>query len=447
MSIGVEALFTSALGLKFPWEVVKVELDTAKRRIDFEVACNAKQLPCPACGVNGQGVHDRVRRDWRHLDFFQHEAWLHADVPRIDCVACGKTTTVEVPWARPGSGFTLLFEAFALSLCQSMPVAHAAALLRVNSKQLWRRIEHYVDKARAQEEMTGVTVVGIDELSIRRGHEYVTLVHDLEAKRLLFMTPGRKHGTVTEFKADLLAHGGDPNEIKHVCMDMSAAYTKGVTKELPQAQISFDRFHVIALANEAMDSVRRQEMREQPRVVRAAVGTEKKEIKGMAWGMRKDHADWTVEQSNTMYRLQRSNLKSARAWRMKEALRATYKTGVTSNCPEQAEAALIKWISWARRSRLEPFKKLATTLKERMAGVVRGMLDGRSNAYVEAMNGMLQQVKRAARGFRTVKNFVAIAYLRMSKLKNLPANPLQPAAAPLRSTIYRAGCPVPLKTA
>ncbi|NHZ67205.1 helix-turn-helix domain-containing protein, partial [Massilia genomosp. 1] len=178
---------------------------------------------------NGQGVHDRVRRDWRHLDFFQHEAWLHADVPRVDCGACGKTTTVEVPWARPGSGFTLLFEAFALSLCQSMPVAHAAALLRVNSKQLWRRIEHYVDKARAQEEMTDVTVVGIDELSIRRGHEYVTLVHDLEAKRLLFMTEGRKHGTVTEFKADLLAHGGDPNEIKHVCMDMSAAYTKGVT--------------------------------------------------------------------------------------------------------------------------------------------------------------------------------------------------------------------------
>jgi transposase len=138
--------------------VVKVDLDTAKRRIDFAVACNAKQLPCPACGVNGQGIHDRVRRDWRHLDFFQHEAWLHADVPRVDCSACGKTTAVEAPWARHGSGFALLFEAFALSLCQSMPVAHAAALLRVNSKQLWRRIEHYVGVARAQEKMNGVAV-------------------------------------------------------------------------------------------------------------------------------------------------------------------------------------------------------------------------------------------------------------------------------------------------
>ena len=426
MSVGVEALFTSALGLKSPWEVVKVEFDTAKRRIDFEVACNAKQLPCPVCGVNGQGIHDRVRRDWRHLDFFQNEAWLHADVPRVDCGACGKTTTVEAPWARPGSGFTLLFEALALTLCQSMPVAHAASMLRVNAKQLWRRIEHYVGVARAQ--------------------DYVTLVHDLEGKRLLFMAEGRKHGTVIDFKADLIAHGGDPDDIKHVCMDMSAAYTKGVTEMLPQAQISFDRFHVIALANEAMDAVRRDEMRDQPRVVRAAMGTDRKALKGMFWGMRKDHADWSVDQINTMYRLQRSNLKSARAWRLKEGLRSTYATGVTSNCPEQAEAALKSWISWARRSRLEPFKKLATTLKDRLAGVVRGMLDGRSNAYVEAMNGMLQQTKRAARGFRTVKNFVAIAYLRMSKLKNLPRNPMQ-SAAPLRSTTYRAGRPFPQKTA
>jgi len=153
-------------------------------------------------------------------------------------------------------------------------------------------------------------------------------------------------------------------------------------------------------------------------IVRAAMGTERKALKGMFWRMRKDHSDWSVDQINTMYRLQRSNLKSARAWRLKEGLRSTYTTGVTSNYPDKAEAALKQWISWARRSRLEPFKKLANTLKDRLAGVVRGMLDGRSNAYVEAMNGMLQQTKRAARGFRTVKNFVAIAYLRMSRLSH-----------------------------
>ena len=128
-----------------------------------------------------------------------------------------------------------------------------------------------------------------------------------------------------------------------------------------------------------------------------------------------------------MHWLQRSNLKSARAWRLKQALREVYAGALTANIEEQASTALRSWLSWARRCRLEPFKRLAKTLSERFDGVVRGMLDGRSNAYVEAMNGLLQQTKTAARGFRTVENFIAIAYLRMSKLKHLPANPFVPA--------------------
>jgi len=448
MSVGVEALFTAALDLKSPWMVAKVELDTDKRRIDFEVSCDAKQLPCPACGVSGQSIHDRVRRSWRHLDFFQYEAWLQADVPRVGCDACGKTTQADVPWSRPGSGFTLLFEALALSLCQSLPVAQTAALLRVQSTRLRRRIEHYVQAVRAQEEMKGVKVTGIDETSVKRGHEYVTVVHDLGAKLLLFMTAGRNHETVKAFKTDLVAHGGDPAGIAHVCMDMSAAYAKGVTEALREAQISFDRFHVMALANEAMDAVRRAEMLEQPGVVRAALGMERKTVGNLMWAMRKDHSNWNNKQLNTMYLLQRSNLKSARAWRLKEALRTTSTQCVSGNDEQQATAAMQSWISWARRCRLEPFKKLATTLKDRLPCVVRGMLDGRSNAYVEAMNSMLQQTKTAVRGFRTVKNFVAIAHLRRSKLKHLLANPLRPATQRDQGvTRYRSGRQVPLKTA
>lgn len=436
MSIAVEALFTTALGLQAPWVVAKVDLDTAKRRIDFEVSCEAGKLPCPACGVSGQGIHDRVKRSWRHLDFFQFEAWLHAEVPRVDCSACGKTTQAEVPWARPGSGFTLLFEALALSLCQTLPVAQAAAQLRVRSKRLWRRIAHYVGIARRSDEMTGVRVVGIDETSLKKGHNYVTVVHDLEARRLLFMTPGRDHETVAAFKWELVAHGGAADEIKHVCMDMSAAYAKGVAASLPNAQISYDRFHVVALANNAMDEVRREEMRTQPKAVRAALGEDRKAVKAMLWGMRKNPVGWTYQQINSMHWLQRSNLKSARAWRLKQALREVYRGAVAANCAAKAEQDLLGWISWARRCRLEPFKRLANTLKERLPGVVRGMLDGRSNAYVEAMNGLLQQTKRAARGFRTVTNFIAIAYLRMAKLKHLPANPL-PAAVPREFGVTR----------
>ena len=426
MAVGIEALFTSALGLQAPWSVKDVNLDTARRRIDFNLICNARRLPCPHCNAPDQGVHDRLGRQWRHLDFFQFEAWLHAEVPRVACSACGQTSQIDVPWAREGSGFTALFEALALSLCQELPVRQAAALLRCSDKQLWRRIEHHVSAARALDDMSQVSVVGIDETSLRKGQSYITVVHDLQAKRLLFACQGRDHQAVVDFADDLKAHGGDPAQIAHVCQDMSAAYAKGVGLALEQAQISYDRFHVIAMANEAMDGVRRQEMKEEPQALKQALGdNDRKLLKSLTWGMRRNPQGWSAKQTNAMHWLQHSSLKSARAWRLKMALRTVYAKAAEENSSAQAKTDLLGWISWARRSRLEPFKKLASTLKQRIDGVVRGMLDNRSNAYVEAMNGLLQQAKRAARGFRTATHFIAIAYLRMSKLKQLPANPLQ----------------------
>lgn len=430
MSIGVEALFTSALGLQAPWVVEDVKLDTAKRRIDFEIGCQGARLACPACGLVNQPVHDRLRRSWRHLDFFQYEAWLHCSVPRVACGGCGKTTQVVVPWARPGSGFTAAFEALALALCRELPVHQAAALLRCEDKQLWRRIEFYVSQARELESMVDITVIGIDETSLRRGQDYITVVHDLEAKRLLFATEGRSHQTVLDFAADLKAHGSDPDRIEHVCMDMSAAYALGTSKALPKARISYDRFHVVAMAIDAMDQVRRAEIASDGSAVREAIGeNDRKTVKQLMWAMRRNPVTWTQRQGQAMYWLQRSRLKSARAWRLKMALRAVYAAAREHNAPEQAATELRAWLSWARRCRLEPFKKLAASLKERFDAVVRGMLDHRSNAYVEAMNGLLQQAKRAARGFRTSRNFISIAYLRMAKLKHLPDSPFRAAAA------------------
>lgn len=431
MGVEIESLFTSALGLAAPWRVKKVNLDTARRRIDFDLTCDAKVLACPVCGLAAQGIHDRLHRDWRHLDFFQYEAWLHAEVPRIACSGCGKTTQIEVPWAREGSGFTALFEALALSLCQELPVRQAAALLRCQDKQLWRRIDHYVDAARKLDDMSKVKIVGIDETSLRKGQNYITVVHDLEKKRLLFACEGKDHQTVVNFEQDLQAHGGNPEQIEHVCQDMSATFAKGVAQALPNAQISYDRYHVVAMANEAMDAVRREETNTRPQSIKAALGdNDRKLLKSLAWGMRRNPDGWSKKQLQAMHWLQHSTLHSARAWRLKMALRRVYANAAQHNDEAVARAELASWLSWASRCRLEPFKKLAVTLKQRIDGVVRGMLDNRSNAYVEAMNGLLQQAKRAARGFKTAANFIAIAYLRMSKLKHLPSNPLVPAVSP-----------------
>jgi transposase len=158
-----------------------------------------------------------------------------------------------------------------------------------------------------------------------RGQQYITVVHDLDAKRLLFATAGRDHECVERFAQDLEAHQGKREEIAHVCMDMSGAYALGVEKSLPQAQISYDRFHVVALANAAMDEVRNAEWKEEAPRVREALGPlNASERRTVLWAMRRNPASWSAMQSHAMHWLQRANLKSARAWRLKMGLRQVY---------------------------------------------------------------------------------------------------------------------------
>lgn len=171
-------------------------------------------------------------------------------MPRVACGGCGKTTQLGVPWARKGSRFTALIETLALAQCSELLVRQAATLLRCADKQLSRRIAFFVEQARARYDTSPAEILGIDETSLRRGQSYIT------DKRLLPATEGRDHQTVVDFAPDLKAHGGDPAQVRHICQDMSAAYAKGAGMALPNAQISYDRFHVMPMANEAMDKVR-----------------------------------------------------------------------------------------------------------------------------------------------------------------------------------------------
>lgn len=173
-----------------------------------------------------------------------------------------------------------------------------------------------------------------------------------------------------------------------------------------------------------MDEVRRAEWKGESARVQAELGhLTAQERRSIMWGLRRNPMGWSETQIDAMYWLQRANLKTARAWRLKMALREVFARARTHNDAQLASADLKAWISWARRCRLEPFKRLGATLKSHFDAVVRGMLDHRSNAFVEAMNGLMQQAKRAARGFRTAANFIAIAYLQLGKLTHLPASP------------------------
>ena len=410
----MEQLFTHALGLVPPWAVISVDFRETEGAIYFAVECVAKRLPCPGCAALDQPIHDRIERRWQHLHFFQFRAFIDARLPRVACDRCGKTGQVEVPWARAGSGFSLTLEAFVIALCQSMPVAHVARLLGVSDDRIWRVLKHHIAQARAREDHASVRRLGVDETSTRRGQRYLTLFHDADTRRLLFATPGRDAQTFATFSADLQAHGGDPAAITDVSMDMSKGFQRGAARTCPQARISFDPFHVVALASQALDQVRRAETRHEP------------DLKGSRWALLKRPAHWNPAQITIMHWLQRSGLKTARGWRLKEALRAIYHACAD---PLLAEQRLRRWIGWARRSRLAPFKRLGATLRDHLSGIVEHFRSGLSNGFVEAMNAQIQAAKARAKGYATTENMTAIAYLLCAKLRHLPQNPWLPPAA------------------
>ena len=405
-----EQLFTAALGLQAPWSVQRVDFQPEAGRIDFHVGFErGHRFDCPGCGATDQGVHDTRARQWRHLNFFQYQAFVHCEVARTRCSACAKTLQVPVPWARTGSGFTLMFEAFAVTLARQMPILAIARIFGVGDDPLWRVLRHHVDRARAAEYLDAVRRVGIDETASRRGQHYITVVHDLDAGRVIFACEGRDQSTVERFVADLHAHGGSARNITDACTDLSKAFIAGVTRHLPDATLAFDPFHVVALANTALDEVRREEVRYAP------------ELRGSRWALLKDSAKLTAKQLTTFHHLMRSGTGTARAWRLKQSLRDVFRLAQNA---DQAEALLRRWHSWARRARLEPFKRLATTIKGHLPGILAHFDSKLSNGPVESVNGLIQAAKARARGYRCVESLITMTFLIGGKLTGLPENPM-----------------------
>ena len=256
------SLLQLALGLAPPWTVTGSDFDAEARRLDIHIDFAAgSRFTCPGCGAADCPAHDTERMTWRHLNFFQHQAYLHARVPRVRCVRCG-VKKISVPWAREGGGFTLLFEALVMALVSAMPVNAVARLVGEHDTRLWRVIHHYVERARARTDLAAVTRVAIDETAARRGHHYISLFVDIDRARVIFATEGKDAATVAAFADDLTAHGGDPDAVAEVCIDMSPAFIKGTGDSLPNTTITFDKFHAVKIINDAVDQVRRTERKD-----------------------------------------------------------------------------------------------------------------------------------------------------------------------------------------
>lgn len=394
-------LFALALGLVTPWFVARNELDVDARRL--EIGIDFKRggtFRCPECDAAGCKAYDTEERRWRHLNFFQFETTLIARVPRVDCSKCGKRP-VDVPWARPGSGFTLMFEALILTMAPHMPVAAIARLVGEHDTRLWRLIQHHVEEARSLRDDRHVRRIGMDETSSRRGHRYVSLFVDLDQRRVLYATEGKDSLTVERFREDLLDHGGDPAQISEACLDMSAAFIKGVRESLPGAVPTFDKFHLAQLLSKAVSDTLRAEREAHP------------ELKGQRYALLRNPETMNVEQLGfaSELLLRKIHLQSARALHLKLAFQDLY-----YQPRRQAEAYLRKWCGWAQRSRVPAMIKVARTLRDHWTGVLRWFTSKINNGLLEGINSLVQAAKAKARGYRTNRNLITMIYLIAGKL-------------------------------
>jgi transposase len=395
-------LFQLALGLIPPWQVVSCAFDLDNRRLDIEIDFPRGSIfSCPSCGREGCSAYDTERHTWRHLNFFQHEAYLTTRVPRVRCGKCG-IKTIEVPWARSGSGFTLLFEALIMLMAKAMPVKSIADIVKEHDTRLWRVLDHYVGASRQEADFSAVTDVGVDETSSKRGHNYVSLFVDLEAPRVLFVTEGKDASTLERFKTDLEVHQGDPSHIQEICCDMSPAFIKGVEKHFPEAHLTFDKFHVLKILNEAVDEVRRQEQQIRP------------ELKGTRYLWLKNPENLKANQTEILetLTLKKRNLKTSRAYHIRMNFQEFWNQPV-----HLAEAFLKKWYFWATHSRLEPIKEAAYTMKRHWDGILRWFTSKVNNGILEGINSLIQAAKARARGYRTIKNLITMIYLIGGKLQ------------------------------
>lgn len=393
-----------ALGLESPWYIKEAKLTKPEGLnrgqldiyLDFKPGAKFSDPTGAMCGV-----YDTEDRSWQHLNFFEHNCFLHARVPRIQ-QGDGSVKTVVVPWARPGSGFTLLFEAFSMLLIEyEMPVNKVAATLRVVAHRLWRVFNYWVGRSVKADNLSAVRQVGIDETSSRKGHRYVTVCADLEKRRVIHVSPGREGAAVGELADALQAKGGHADAVEQVAIDMSPAYISGVGEHLPNAAIVFDKFHVVAKLGEAMDQVRKAE--------RKGADT----LKGHKYTVLYRYDNLSAKKKDELDYLTMAYPRLGEAYRLKELFGEFWEFKDT----QEAMAFLAYWCDVVMDTDIAPFKKFVATLKAHWSGIVNYVKAKINSGVMEGINNKIQLAKRRARGYRDTNNFISMIYFIAGKLK------------------------------
>lgn len=397
-----QQVFTLGLGLTPPWKVVSQHLDMDKEphELSLELAADRGSLfPCPECGKACK-AHDFKDLTWRHLNFFQHHCLITASVPRVRCPEHG-VKRINVPWAREGSRFTLLFEQVVLSLVREMPVAAAARIVGERDKRLWRIIQYYVQQALESLDLSELAAFGFDETASKRGHNYVTVFVDMKRSKqsVVFATPGKGKKTVKDFKACLEEHGGNADNVLEVVCDMSPAFLAAVKEEFGEANVTVDWFHVVQLFTRAVDDVRKQEQKQNklPKATRWAV------LKG---------SGLTARQALALDELKNGDFLTTIAWRIKEKLRWIR----DAKTPRAALWRMTNFLNHARSMltdapELAAIRNALKTLENHRQRILQRWASTYTNARMEGLNSLFQAARARARGYRSDQTFITMIYM------------------------------------
>jgi len=346
------------------------------------------------------------RRRWRALDLGTTLAFLEADAPRVTCRRHG-VVVCAVPWARHNARFTRAFEDQAAWLAVNTSKSAVAELMRIAWRTVGSICERVCDEAQREVDLLdGLRRIGIDEISHRKGQRYLTVVVDHDTGRLVWAAAGRDRKTVEAFFDAL----GETRckQVELVSCDMAGWIAGPVADRLPDAVRCVDPFHVVMLATDALDEVRREVWNDARRAGELAAA---KDLKGARFALWKNPENLTDRQAAKLSSIQKTNARLYRAYLLKEQLRQIYRLSA-----DAAVKLLDEWIAWARRCRLPSFVKLARTITAQRAGIVAAIEHGLSNARVEAINTQIRMITRRAYGFHSASALIALAMLSLAGL-------------------------------
>jgi transposase len=390
--------FEKILSLESPWTVQGVTLSDDRSRVDLKIGVGMKlKAKCPKCG-EVCGIHDRVRRSWRHLDVCNAECYINAEIPRTKCEGCG-VLQMSIPWAREYVSYTNEFERKALRLMERMPLSAVAKEMNVGWIVLEGMVKHYVNTILDSMDLSSVKRISLDETSYKKRHKYITVISDADRNVPIFMCKGKGSDSLKELSEWLKNHNGHPNNIKVICSDFSKAFLSGMKEHFPDAEIIYDKFHLVMMANRSIDHIRSKNQQN---------GERRKKLR---FALLRNSDDLDDDEVKEILDITKDNVVIGKAYEMKESLVQLY------DCPDYCTALdhAVQWLGWVEDEGEPQMKKTADTVLHHLDKILNWFRYPITNGFMEGFNGMIQLTKRIARGYRNVGNLIRMVFFKYGR--------------------------------